>query len=58
VAHGRICKRKGFNVNCNYCSKSFHSILESLRPLMDLSGGDMSSTPFLSVLILTFHIFL
>ncbi|KAJ7318051.1 hypothetical protein DFH08DRAFT_820073 [Mycena albidolilacea] len=54
AACGRTCKHTGFNANCDYCAKggqvctfnrtpeSFHSILESLRPLMDLSGGALA----------------
>jgi hypothetical protein len=69
AARSQTCKRTGFNANCDYCSKGgqvctfnrtpkgFHYILEALRPLMDLSSGGMSSTPFLSVLILTFSYF-
>jgi hypothetical protein len=66
AVHGRTCQRTGFNTNCDYCSKGgqvcmfnrtpegFHRILESLRPLMDLSGGGMLFTSLLSVLLLTF----
>jgi hypothetical protein len=57
AARGRTCERKSLNSACDYCARGgqvctftrspegFHQILESLRPLMDLSGGGMFSSP-------------
>ncbi|KAJ7817379.1 hypothetical protein B0H14DRAFT_3474701 [Mycena olivaceomarginata] len=55
AARGRTCERKSLNSACDYCARGgqvctftrspegFHQILESLRPLMDLSGGVVMS---------------
>ncbi|KAJ7824017.1 hypothetical protein B0H14DRAFT_3469631 [Mycena olivaceomarginata] len=55
AARGRTCERKSLNSACDYCARGgqvctftrspegFHQILESLRPLMDLSGGALAS---------------
>ncbi|KAJ7328915.1 hypothetical protein DFH08DRAFT_967300 [Mycena albidolilacea] len=55
TARGRTCERHSLDAACDYCARggqvctfnrtpeSFHSILESLRLLMDLSGGALAS---------------
>ncbi|KAJ7824995.1 hypothetical protein B0H14DRAFT_3468907, partial [Mycena olivaceomarginata] len=55
AARGRTCERNSLNSACDYCARGgqvctftrspagFHQILESLRPLMDLSGGALAS---------------
>ncbi|KAJ7788600.1 hypothetical protein B0H14DRAFT_3503997 [Mycena olivaceomarginata] len=55
AARGRTCEHQNLDAACNYCARGgqvctftcspegFHQILESLRPLMDLSGGALAS---------------
>ncbi|KAJ7871816.1 hypothetical protein B0H14DRAFT_3439252 [Mycena olivaceomarginata] len=55
AARSRTCEHQGLDSACDYCSRGgqvctftptpegFHRILESLRPLVDLSGGALAS---------------